>query len=421
MAKKKPPAGNSGAQTINLNVSAPGANDDESDQEAFEALDREEGGALSNAIDQIRSVSGAKGDVFRLLPVDRAGFCRSYAASVFTVERIAQEYGAGRYRVRFKGPDDKYLKGGALTFDIAEGLTPAAGPNAGSGVQDLLALIKEDRAREKEERERKKSEWLEWAKLLAPLVAPKILDVFSGSKGPTLPELIAAVKDMNALQGKPNDLTQQFDQVVRILQGAKELVGDDGKATGSTWVDLIRDALTSPAVGKLVQSLPIPGVPQRQQQLPSPAAPSPAPRPAGAAPTPAANSGSAPSTAPTSSPGEAMFEQLNWLKALVETLLVQAEKNASPRLYAEVTLDNLPPFMSDQLMLERLNQANWWDQLKLLDARVGPFQAWFERYREQVLKRIHYKQRQTAAQPPVASALPGVNEPMTDESGVAHE
>lgn len=422
MAKRTRKTDANGAQTINLHVGTAAEGADEDDAEAFEALDKEEGGALSQAVEQLRAIGGTKADVFRVLPVDRAGFCRSYSASVFSAERIATDYGPGRYRVKFKGPDEKYLKGGTLPLEIAEGLNPpTASGTGGSGVQDLLALMKEERQREKEERERKKGEWLEWAKLLAPILGPKLLDVFGGAKGPSLPELIRAVKDMKDLQAPQADLNTQFQQVVGILQGAKDLVGDDGGKTGSTWVDLLRDFLSSPAAGALASA--IPGMLPPPAAVPSPSLSAAAlPRPSVTAKplAPVASSGSAPGTAPDSQSPD-MLAQLNWLRTTIGQLLVQAQRQSNPRLYAEVVLDNLPAFITPKDLLERLSAPDWWTQLQGIDARVAPFTEWFAKFRDYAVRSLARRERKAAeaASPPDTPEphLPGPNEPMSEGEG----
>ena len=428
MAKRAKTAGANGAQTINLHVGTGEHADDADDQEAFDALDKEEGGALSQAVEQLRAIGGTKADVFRVLPVDRAGFCRSYSASVFSAERIATDYGPGRYRVKFKGPDEKYLKGGTLPLDIAEGLTPfAPAALAGGGVQDLIAIFREERNLEKANDERKKAERLEWVKLLAPLLAPKLLEMFGGQKGPSLSEMARTLKDLKDLQGPPTDLNSQFQQVVGILQGAKDLVGDDGGGkTGSTWVDLLRDFLSSPAAGALASA--IPGMmPQGPMLQPSPApstsaAALPSPNANAGPPGSVASSGSAPVTAPASQ-GPDVFQQLTWLRQTLGAMLVQAQRGSQPRLYAEVVLDNLPPFIAPKDLLARLSAADWWTQLQGIDGRVAPHAEWFQKFRDNAVKMLARRERKAAeaAAPPPAQTpeprLPGKNEPMQGVEG----
>lgn len=356
-------------------------------------IDAMEDGALSRAIEEVRNTEGASAEVHRIMPPERAGFCRRYAMSIFSQERIAADYGAGKYRVKFKGPGDKYIKGGG-TISIAEGIS-AAPPAGASAVSEVLALFKAEREREEQDRAKRKGEWLEWAKLLAPLVAPKILDMIGGgSKGPSIRDLVATMKDMKDLQAPSANLTTQFSEVMNILQGAKDLVGDDGgkSSTGATLVDLLRDFIQSPAMGALANA--IPGMGAAPRQLPSglPSTGSPA-GPATAAPQAlAANSGSAPATAAPSPAGQPdMLAQLNWLRGTLAQLLIQATKQSNPRLYAEVVLDNLPEFVPAKDLLERLSAPDWWTQLQRADARIATHEAWFTKFRNAAIRLLRHR------------------------------
>lgn len=388
------------------------------DDDEMAEIDAMEDGALSRAIEEVRNTEGAMAEVHRIMPAERAGFCRKYPVSVFSHERIATDWGAGRYRVKFKGPGEKYLKGGG-TFSIAEGINA---PAAATGVTEVLALFKAERERDEQDRAKRKGEWIEWAKLLAPLALPKILEMIGGgSKAPSLRDMVATMKDMKDLQAPQQDLTAQFSQVLGILEGAKNLVGDDGgNKVGSTWVDLLRDFLQSPAMGALASAIPgIPGMgapPGRP--LPSGLPLSPTPPALAAPPGPAANSGSAPVSESSSSPD--MIAQLNWLRGTLATLLVQANKQANPRLYAEVVLDNLPPFIQPKDLLERLAAETWWTQLQQVDARIGVHAEWFAKFRSNAMKLLNRRLR--AAQetgPPAAPQppAPGFNQPMAEGEG----
>lgn len=419
MAGKKKNGAPEKGSVVHLHMGA-GAppSDNTADSDEIEALDAIEDGALSRAIDEVRNTEGAKAEVHRVLPAERAGFCRTYAISVWSHERVATDWGPGRYRVRFKGPGDKYIPGGS-TFSIAEGVAAAGVPAAGA-VESVLALFKAERERDEADRAKKKGEWLEWAKLLAPLLAPKILDMLGGAKGLGPRDLIGMLKDMKELQAPAADLNSQFQQVVGILQGAKDLVGDTGEKTGSTWVDLLRDFMGSPAMGALANAIPGLGVPRLlPSSIPTAAAPMSGTVNA-APPVPAGNSVSAPATATVSSPE--MLQQLQWLRGTLTQLLAQAQKpNSNPRLYGEVVLDNLPPFIDEQALLDRLKSTEWLTQLSQVDARVTQHQEWFQRFRDYAVKALTRKLAKAAEQASAESAqappLPDRNQPMQDEGG----
>lgn len=432
MARSKKNSAASGDQVVHLHVGNGDTGAREADAEEVEALDAMEDGQLSRAVDEIRQVEGAKAEVYRMAPGERQGHCRTYPVSMFSLERVASDYGPGKYRVRFKGPGDKYVKGGG-TFDIAESLqnpnTPGGvAPNA---IQDFIALMKERDARELADREKKTGQWIEWAKIIAPLALPKILDMIGGgaAKGTSLPDMIRAVKDLKEIQAPQQDLKSQFGEVVSILQGAKELVGDDGgkQATGSTWVDLIRDLAGSPAAGALVQALS--GTMPRPAALPLPSPSVVAPRlpNAIAPPPPAASAACVPNTAPEFSPlfpaqpDVNLLAQLQWLRGTLSQLLVQAGKGSNPRLYAEVLLDNLPAEITTAQLFERLDRDDWLIQLAQLDSQVHQHAQWLGRFREQVLRAIRRQARKAAETAPepgetvkMPAGLPQANQPMAE-------
>lgn len=387
MATRKPPKSKETptGQTLHLHVNgAPGAPEDD---DQFEELDAQEDGALSRTIEELKAGGSVKVDVYRILPVERAGWCRSYSILAFSIDKLAKDFGAGAYRVKFKDQHERFVKGGTQRIDIAEPV--GSHETSPSSIQDIVAIFKEERERERIDREKRKGEWWELGKLLLPIVAPKILDMFGGSRN-NLADMIRAVKDLKDLQAPTPDLGAQFNQVVGILQGAKELVGDNTAQTGSTWVDLVRDVLQSPAVGAIASGLiPQPGgVPGMSVCAVPPRATTPP-----AVPKATKQVASCVGASPKVDP---MLEQLNWLKSVVTDLLMQASRHSSPRIYAEVVLDNLPEFVTPRDLLERLSNPGWLAQLTLLEPRVGEHQQWFTKFRDYALKALLRRERRAA-------------------------
>lgn len=419
MAKAKKKAAN-GAPTLHLHVDngSAGAAERETDEDEFAELDNMEEGQLSRAIEEIRTVEGAKAELRRVLPAEKEGYCRSYPVSVFTLDRVSADYGPGRYRVAFKGPGDKYIRGGG-TFSIAEGMQSAAPAAAGTGVQDLLALFKAQDEKRLADREKDNERWFKWVSLLAPILGPKVLELFGGSKGTSLADMIRAVKDLKELQAPTQDLSSQFGQVVQILEGARAIIGDDGggSKTGSTWVDLIRDLANGPAAAALVGAMPMMGRSPVQSHQMLPNAPSVAsvcsvPLPASATPPAGAPAGPAPSNS--------VIQQLHWLRETLGQLVAQATKKANPRLYVEVMLDNLPPFITPKELLERLAAPDCLTQLQQLDPRVTAQLEWFTKFRDLAVRVLERRLRRgDPPEPEVASGqappLPGKNEEMPQE------
>lgn len=87
-----------------------------------------------------------------------------------------------------------------------------------------------------------------------------------------------------------------------------------------------------------------------------------------------------------------MMQQLAWLRAQVASLSNQAAKHAAsggrsgdPELYAEIVLDNLPPYIPAEMLFQRLSAPDALDQLATLDARVTQYRPWFDAFRQAVL------------------------------------
>lgn len=80
-----------------------------------------------------------------------------------------------------------------------------------------------------------------------------------------------------------------------------------------------------------------------------------------------------------------MMQKLMWIRQLTQTLIVHAIKDHSPDTYAEVVLDNLPPFITEQEILERLTPDNAVAQLARLNPQVTEYAPWFEQFRVAVL------------------------------------
>lgn len=436
MAKRGKNGAPAPGSVVHLHVGEPG-NAREADEDEVADLDALEEGQLSRAIDEIRAVEGAKAEVYRMSPPEKEGHCRVYPVSLFSIERVAADYGPGKYRVRFKGVGDKYIKGGS-SFMVAEGLHAATPTAAPTGIQDFLALIKAEREKEAADREKAKGQWWDIAKLVIPLVAPKILDMLGGGKAMSPADIVGMMRDLRELQGPQQDLSKQFEQVASVLQGARDIIGEDGggkSQTGSTWVDLIRDLAGSPAAGALVQALSGAALQPSPLPLPSPTVATPVQVPVNVAPQPnAGNLKSVPAPAagcssPKPSPSPDMFQQLQWLRATLGQLLVQAAKGANPRLYAEVMLDNLPPYIDPSGLFERLAKESWWGELQAVDARVAQYEDWFARFRDYVVRALKRRARKLAESageggglgpettaPSPAPNLPGPNEVMPEES-----
>src|SRR6266581_97548 len=102
MAKARKKAASSGETTLKI---VTGSSSGEADGDEIEELDAIEGGELSRALEEMRTVSGAKVEVYRLEP--EPGFCANIPVALFTHEKIGEDWGPGKYKIRFKGAQNR--------------------------------------------------------------------------------------------------------------------------------------------------------------------------------------------------------------------------------------------------------------------------------------------------------------------------
>lgn len=79
-----------------------------------------------------------------------------------------------------------------------------------------------------------------------------------------------------------------------------------------------------------------------------------------------------------------VIRQIQWVKAQLTALVGQASRGKSAELYAEVMLDNLPPFITPDDIAERIGAPDAIAQLAKLEPRVLQHAAWFEEFRKAV-------------------------------------
>jgi hypothetical protein len=328
--------------------------------------------------DELRALAelDAGGDitfqVIRVMPVINKGFVGSLSSPELTLEKIQQEFGKGRYRVRGIRANGQYVK--QTMIDIAtdaRGAAPAAPPPAAPAAAPGFASIQEYIAME-EAREQKRSNSIrEWVAILAPL-GTAIIPAIIGNKGPTLAELSTTLTNMKALAGGNESSLGKVEEIAKLIDAVKGIGGSDEK-TGSTWVDLIRDVAKElgPALGAIVATK-LPGI--SAPALPNPAAARPQLNPT-------------PAPAPAQPPKEAdeMAQLLTWLREQLEGLVHQAKKNSDPALYADVVLDNLPDGVDPALLKNFLAKPDWWASLTMFYSAVRPYGVWFTECRKHLL------------------------------------
>jgi hypothetical protein len=74
------------------------------------------------------------------------------------------------------------------------------------------------------------------------------------------------------------------------------------------------------------------------------------------------------------------------LQLITTDLVKRAARGKDPELYAEVFLDNLPTFVTEEEIAQRFQDANAIAQLAQVNPAVAEHAPWFESFRQSVLE-----------------------------------
>lgn len=352
---------------LNTEISGEGEDSDDADE--------------IRALSELDSSGDVRWNVFRSMPAATAGWVGVFSTSELSLERIAQEFGIGRYRVKGSRPNgtiagQRTVSIAAVPKNLIAQPLPTA-PEKTGGVQDYIQLME---AKDKE----RSTSMREWAAILAPIFAPIAANMF-GQKGPTLAELTQTLMNMKTLNGGSESSLTKIEELAKLVEVVQGIGGEGGK--GSTWADIARDAIKT--VGDAVPLIAsrIPGM------APPPALPAPAAVPPNASPQTRQATGQAPAKVPP------MMQLLGWLKEQMTALAHQASLNKDPIFYADVVLDNLPE-VDPTMLRNMLGQADWWATLCQFSPNVQPYPQWFAECREALLKGLDEMIGSTAPPPP---------------------
>jgi hypothetical protein len=348
------------------------------------------------ALAELNAGSDVKWSIHRVSDMGgkRPGYCGALTTAELTLDRIATEWGIGKYKVRGTRSNGQFA--GQSTITIAEApkgtetktaaLAPGAAPTS---MQDYIALM------EAKDLQRSQS-MREWAAILAPLAAAIIPNMF-GQKVPTLQDLTATLVNMKALNGGSESSLSKIEELAKLVEVVQGIGGDGGK--GSGWADIVRDGIKT--VGDVLPALAarIPGM-MGPLAAPNVAAPMPQ-NPRVLSQKPPVDS---------AKPADPMLQLLGWLKEQLSALAHQASLNKDPNLYADVVLDNLPQ-IDPAMLRDMLAKPDWWATLVQFSPNVQPYPQWFAECREALLKGL--EEIIGAAAPP--SKMPSDSDAPTDD------
>lgn len=350
----------------------------------------------ADVIQALREIDGADTVTWKFERLDADdvndnGFVGSMSNDAMTMERVAQKFGPGRYKIIGRYSNGTYAASRRVT--IAQDVTVArvGRGTAGGAVAGSLGI--EDWERRQEQRdERRRKERNDLLALVLPAMAP-VVAALLGNRGPdvaalvtalkpppapTMPEMMTALASLKSLA--PEQTTSPLDNALKLLDVIQDRAPSGGGETG--WFDLAREVIkaAAPSIAPMIEAK----LAERVQPLlaapGNPGAGSPAP---GSSIVATATSLSAVSATDVSE-NPAMFGLLAlipWLKTQLGMALDKAARGTDPVFIADRILDDLPDNANPQELLRFVEREDWFDQLRRLEPRVTPYREWFERMR----------------------------------------
>jgi len=290
-------------------------------------------------------------------PGERRAYCNDYTRDTLSLDVIRATFGGGPYRITVYNAENQYVSSKQVSIaELPKDAAPAAAPAvdvaailAASGKNDSMALM---------------LKMFESQSSMINALLSKPAPV--APAGPTAMELVSLIK---ALEPKKSD-SDPIELLMRGLELGRTLGGGETDMLGLGMKAL---ETLGPAIASGIE-----------KQNGAAALPAPAPRIASnPQPAPAAP------PKPERSPAEMdVIRKLNWLNRLTAQLCEHAAKERNPDTYAEVCLDNLPPFITVEEIHARMSAPDAIAQLAQLNPNVTAYAPWFEEFRQAVLSMI---------------------------------
>src|SRR5271155_1795464 len=282
-------------------------------------------------------------------------YCATYSREELDLDTIRDSFGGGEYRITGFDSENKLSESKRVTIiDVPKPPAAAAPAAQPDGMQALLMqMIKSQ------------------GDMIAALVGrPQTV----APAGPTALELVQLIKAL-----EPKDKT---DPIAMLLKGL-EIGKDLGGGGDDSMMGLAKTALENlPALAAMGSKRPTPaGAPA----LPAPArAPGPMANGNGVA-TPGAATHAATAQPQKTEAEMDILKKLEWLKMQSAWLCGLAMQKKDPELSAEVFMDNLPPFISEDEIYERMSAPDAIAQLAQVNPNVAKHPEWMQQFRQAVL------------------------------------
>jgi hypothetical protein len=327
-------------------------------------LDVESGDPVEGDVFDDLDDSGARLDIRRTSPVEFAGYVGTYQGAGFTLDRLQEDWGGGKFTIREKTAGGQFARtrhvqvaGKPKNKEAPPALSQAA--PAVDGMAQVLASIQASNAAQAKSTE---GQITLLTTLLTSLIGRE------PPKAPPAPDPLAMLeKAANILKPRGGDEAGVMSALMKGIDLGRSFTEGGGEpGMASIFMEGIKTIKEAAAI-----------------------APQPQPQPRRIAQAPA---GSVPAVEapnkPEPLPMTDTAKQIKWLRTMSAVLVKKAEAKKSPELYAEVFLDNLPPFVPEALVLETMKDETAIAKLGMLNADVLKFPDWFEEFRAAVVQFI---------------------------------
>ena len=312
-------------------------------------------------------------------PGEQSGYCATYQAGDLSLDAIRDQFGGGKYKVRVTDSAGRYVANRTLEImDVPKKDAPAVaaaqpfvmpqGPDM-QGIAALLQAVKPG---------------ADASSSIMPLILAMMESqgkMFAAMMNRPQPESMKPM-ELIALM-KATQTESKSDPVALLLQGlelGKSLAG--GEDTSFMGVAKTGLEALMPLIQQQANQQPA-AAPAPVRRIPAPPVVSSLQPPDKAL---AAAHGTTEPAAPVQETANVdIIRKVQWIRSQTAALVAQAARGKDPALYAEVMLDNLPPFITADEVFERFNAPDAVAQLAQVDSRVTQFAEWFERFRGEVL------------------------------------
>ncbi len=292
------------------------------------------------------------------------GFCEPRLSTAeLSVQRIAELFGPGRYHVRGIRSNGQFFKHSTLTIASppkkdASPIVKDTGTDPSTLFQFMQLQMQQSQAAAAQQT----------AVLTALIGKPQSEFPWPALLSAT-PAVLVAAKEFFS---KKDNEDASMEKILKLVTIVEKLKGND-KETGTSWPDIIRDAL--PTIASTFQRSPTNGM---------------HPRSASATQATPVQAQIAKPTATSLETPEAVeptveIMSMNWLRDKINELIANAAANKNPELRAEVFCDDLPAYIPETLVIELLSSDDWFEKLAGFDSRVTLYPAWFAELRDNIL------------------------------------